>query len=468
MVKANFWRVVGTATLGVALLLCATACRQPPLPRLLLLITVDTLRADQLGAYGSRRGLTPELDALAAESVVFTAAYAPSALTLPSLSSLMTGRYPEELGILTNESSVPESAPTLASELGARGWRTGAVVGNFVLRRSAGLARGFDLFDDDFPQHEVVRKRPERIAEDATRVTLAMLDDCTIEADARCFIWVHYQDPHGPYDPPPGLRERFLEAERDAPGGKRQLEVGTDHSGIGAIPAYQYMKGHRDVAFYRAGYLAEIAYLDAEVGRLIRALRDRGLFDEALIVFTADHGESLGEGGVWFAHGEHLTDDQVRVPLLVRRPGAGAQRREDVVSLLDVFPTLLALLEAVPVDPDGVGRDLFAVDAAEQASRPYLATLGGSRTVRYGIIGDGYKFVISDREGVWDARLHPLGREDVDLSPAAPQVAASMRQQLRAVRSRMERGAPETRQALSDADRDRLRALGYLEKPEAP
>ena len=134
--------------------------------------------------------------------------------------------------------------------------------------------------------------------------------------------------------------------------------------------------------------------------------------------------------------------------------------------MVDVFPTLLALLEGVPVDPDGVGRDLFAVDAAEQASRPYLATLGGSRTVRYGIIGDGYKFVMSDRDGVWAGRLHALGREDVDLSPAAPHIAASMRQRLRAVRSRMERGAPETPQALSDADRDKLRALGYLEPAE--
>ena len=462
--EANFSRVVGAATPGVALLLCLIACS--PSPRLLLLISVDTLRADQLGAYGSRRGLTPELDAFAAESVVFSAAYAPAALTLPSISSLLTGRYPEELGILTNESSVPESAPTLASELSARGWRTGAVVGNFVLRRSAGLARGFDLFDDDFPQNEVVRKWPERIAEDATRVILAMLDDCTVEADARCFLWVHYQDPHGPYDPPPELRARFLDAERAAPGGDRRLPVGTDHSGIGAIPAYQYLKGHRDVAFYRAGYLAEIAYLDAEIGRLMRALRDRGLFDEALIVFAADHGESLGEAGVWFAHGEHLTDDQVRVPLLVHLPGTPAQRREDVVSLVDVFPTLLALLGEAPVDPDGVGRDLFAEAAAEQASRPYLATLGGSRTVRYGIIGDGFKFVMSDREGVWDGRLHRLGREDVDLGLAAPQVAASMRQQLRAARARMKRGAPEAPQALSDADRDRLGALGYVEEQE--
>jgi arylsulfatase A-like enzyme len=204
--------------------------------------------------------------------------------------------------------------------------------------------------------------------------------------------------------------------------------------------------------------------LDAEVGRLIRALRDRGLIDRALIVFAADHGESLGEGGVWFAHGEHLTDDQVHVPLLVRLPGGGAQRREDVVSLVDVFPTLLTLLEAIPTDSDAAGRDLFAVDAAEQASRPYLATLGGSKTVRYGIIGDGYKFVMSDRDGVWAGRLHPLGRDDVDLSPAAPHVAASMRKRLRTLRSRMERGAPETPQVLSDADRDKLRALGYLEQ----
>src|SRR5258705_11130146 len=153
------------------------ACGAPPL-QLLLVVTVDTLRADALGAYGSGLGLSPHLDALAAESVVFDAAYAAAPLTLPSLATLFTGRWPEERGVSSNEAALPQGVPTLASELRERGWRTGAVVSNFVLNGSAGLAQGFDRYDDRLPRREAVRHWPERSARDATDAALAMLDGC--------------------------------------------------------------------------------------------------------------------------------------------------------------------------------------------------------------------------------------------------------------------------------------------------
>ena len=204
-------------------------CGGPAPPRLLLLLTVDTLRADHLGAYGSELGLTPNLDALARESLVFTAAYAASAFTLPSMGALLTGHYPESLGLWSNESLVPDTAPTLAEELRRRGWRTGAVVSNFVLRRSSGLDRGFDLFDDEFPDWETTRGVPERTASDTTDAALATLGACA-EAASRCFLWVHYQDPHGPYTPPAGWRKRQLPAERERAGGRRLLSVRRDTS----------------------------------------------------------------------------------------------------------------------------------------------------------------------------------------------------------------------------------------------
>jgi arylsulfatase len=337
--------VLARALLAIAL---AAGCRDAAgPPHHLVLITVDTLRADRLEAYGGALGLTPHLDALARQSEVFFRAYAPSSFTLPSVSAIMTGRYPQELGIWKNESGVPASASTLASELRGRGWRTGAVVSSFVLRKRSGMAAGFDLFDDVLPQREAVRKWPERIAGDTTAAALGVLEDCTAGADTRCFLWVHYQDPHGPYAPPGDRRRRFLEAEREAPDGRRLLPV-RGGAPLGTIPPYQFLEGRRDVAFYRAGYDAEVQYMDEEVGRLLDAFAERGLAKRTAVVFAADHGEALGEGDYWFAHGEFLTDSLVRVPLLIRDPRRSPRRREDLVSLVDLYPTLLALVAGAP------------------------------------------------------------------------------------------------------------------------
>jgi len=150
----------------------ASGCGRSDAPDLLLLISVDTLRSDHLGANGSQLGATPHLDQLAAESLVFTAAYAPASHTLPSLSALMTGRYPEEVGIVSNDSTLAASVPTLASALRGAGWRTRAVVSNWVLRRSSGLASGFDVYDDTLHQREASRPMPERVAGDTTTAAL--------------------------------------------------------------------------------------------------------------------------------------------------------------------------------------------------------------------------------------------------------------------------------------------------------
>ena len=302
-----------------ALLLLLAGCGGGPEgPPLALLITVDTLRADRLAAYGSERDLTPRLDALARKSQVFTSAYAPSAITLPSISALLTGRYPLGLGIVSNENVLAPDVPTLATELSARGWDTRAVVGNFVLRRATGLGVGFDAYDDTLPQQERVRKLPERIGRDTTDAALRQIDACT-GPDRHCFLWVHYQDPHGPYTAPGPMRQQLIDDERRAPDGRRELPVRSDNSGVGGIPAYQYLDGQREVAFYRAGYDAEVAYLDQQVGRLLLGLRNRGLDERALIVFCSDHGEALGERDYWFAHGEYVDDSLVHVPLLIRR-----------------------------------------------------------------------------------------------------------------------------------------------------
>jgi choline-sulfatase len=447
------------------MLLVAAGCGGAAAPRLQLHVTTDTLRADELGAYGSERGLTPHLDALAEQSVVFHAAYAPASFTLPSVAALLTGRYPEELGIRSNESALPRGAGSLAAALAERGWRTSAVVGNFVLRRSSGVAQGFQHFDDAFPRREAgLRGMPERRAADTTDAALALLDGCA--PGARCFVWAHYQDPHGPYAPPLGWRERVLGQEAQAPDAKRELPIGHDQWGEGSIPAYQALQGRRDLAFYRAGYRGEIAYTDAEIGRLLEGLSARGLDGVAVLVFAADHGESLGEQGVWFSHGTRLDDAQVRVPLMIRAPGLEPERRDDVVSLVDLRPTLLALLAGAPADAERPGRDLLARGAGRERGRAYVANLGVGGTTRYALLEDGFKFVATEREGLFDGRLERLGHADVDLAAAAPQVASRLRGRLAHLRARTA-GVPETRQQLGEDDRAELRALGYLaEEPD--
>jgi arylsulfatase A-like enzyme len=452
---------------ALALVLAAAACGRGERPRLVLLLTVDTLRADRLSAYGGALGLTPNLDALLAESQLFRLAYAPASYTLPSTAALLTGRHPEELGVLANVSRVDtERFATLASVLRLHGWRTGAVVSNWVLRRGTGVEAGFELFDDALPQREANRDVAERVAPHTTDAALAALDRL-LAYGGPAFLWVHYQDPHGPYLPPPGYRERYLEAERALPDGRRRLPErgGTADPGgpldpRGSIPTYQYVPGQHEVAFYRAGYDAEVAYLDEHVGRLLAGLAERGLRDDALLVFAADHGESLGRKDYFFAHGERLTDGLVRVPLALRVPGLPPRQRSDPAALLDLFPTLLGRL-GIEVPPGYPGRDLFAPGAEEAEPEIYLATLRGGPHARFGLVADGFKYVAITGGDEQGEVLYRLGDQDQDLAAAEPARLAELRERLRRLRAGIEPPARELRQELGAEERARLRALGY-------
>jgi arylsulfatase len=434
-----------------------------PAPPLLLLITVDTLRADRLGAYGSDRGLTPRIDALAAESQVFLAAYAPVPFTLPSITALMTGIHPAALGVRSNESTLPADVPTLARALRDHGYTTAAVLGSWVLRDASGLASGFDHYDDAFAAREQIRGIPERIASQTSDAALAMLDRLT--AAPRRFVWVHYQDPHGPYTPPGDHRDRHLDRERGTPDGGHRLPPGPDHTGFGSIPDYQQIGEHREVAFYRAGYDGEISYLDEEIGRLLDGIAERGLLDGAWIVLTADHGESLGENDQWFAHGQRLSAPQLRVPLIVRIPGLPAQQRRDVASLLDVLPTLLARMDPTIDRGDAAGRDLLATGASRSSSRIHLTTLAATPELRQGWIDGDHKLTLA-REG--DGVVLRLARREDDRvvrSPEASAIARRMLGELRAANERLAQARAEVPQAISEQDAARLRALGYAPAP---
>ena len=449
-----------------ALLALALGCAEATPPRGLVLVTVDTLRADALGAWGATGGLTPQLDGLAQESLVFTAAYAPAPFTYPSIAAILTGRHPGALGIQTNLSRIPPDVPTLASELRAHGFRTGAAVSSYVLRGKALLASHFDVYDDTLDASPPPGGVLERAAAGTTDAALAALDRLLAAPDgapARFFLWVHYQDPHGPYTPPPELAQRARALEPDA----GRLEVLASNHGGPGIPAYQVLGDEREVAAYRAAYRGEVAYLDNEVGRLREGLASRGLADHALLAFTADHGEALGEHDVWFAHGHDLTDELLRVPLLLHGPGIEPGRRDEVVSLQDLFPTLLRRLLGPEAAAGLPGRDLLADGAAQRESVPYFDTLAYGATRRTGLLADDYKLILTWRDGVWRSRLYRRGHEDVDLSASAPQVAAALRERLGAVQRDALAGArAELRQEISADERARLEALGYAEDAE--
>ncbi|MDP3937077.1 MAG: sulfatase-like hydrolase/transferase, partial [Deltaproteobacteria bacterium] len=247
-------------------MLSLTGCGERPAPRPnVILITVDTLRADRLGCYGNSLGLTPSIDALARRSARFAAAYASAPSTFPSVVSLLTGNHPESSGAVNNYGFLPPDVPTIAGHLRGMGWRTAAVVSNYVLSERAGLGAGFDRYDATFPQTEAVWKNPERIAAETRSAALALVDSFD-RGSSPLFLWVHFQDPHGPYVPPDDLADRYLEAERAAPDGQVLLPLSNNVRGLGGIPTYQVVAGRRHAAEYRAAYDGEVRYADAEIG----------------------------------------------------------------------------------------------------------------------------------------------------------------------------------------------------------
>jgi arylsulfatase len=422
-----------------------------------ILITCDTLRADRLGFYGFPGATSPNLDALASESIVYDSAWSTAPLTGPALSALLTGRLPVELGLADNRNVLSGAATTLAERLSASGIATAAVVSNWTLRRrpelaDAGVQQGFAHFDDRMETPEASRPDlKERTASDTTDAALSWLDE-GLETGAhggRFFLWVHYQDPHGPYTPPPDCLAPF------DPLGEEALAPGADHRGLGQLPAYQVVDEERRPAAYRARYEAEIRYFDRELGRLVDGLRARGLLGRVHVFFTADHGESLGEHGYYFSHGQHLHQELVRVPLLVRPPGGAASpgRVRAPASHLDLFPTVLG---AFGLDPGAV-RGLDLLGPALPAERVVPQYLRGA----WSATGPRHRLLVErDAARLFDLASDP--REEHDLAAAEPALVRSLAEAHRSFVRRIEPAQLEPARAVLDEAAEReLDALGY-------
>jgi len=321
------------------------------------------LRADALSSYGFGLRTSPSIDALGAHGVLFERAIAASASTAPSHTSIFTGRDVRGHSVgYSNGQTRLEHASTLAESFHEAGWDTAAFVGNIVLQRRLGLDRGFDVYDDELADAEGPRQRIfERHAQATTERALAWLAD---RGGAPFFLWVHYQDPHGPYAAPEPYRGRYRGALAP-PMAEPTLRALDDESGLGGIPFYQLLPGLVHASEYRERYAEEIRYADHWIGTLLDRVTAR--VPDAVVLVTADHGESFGENGRYFVHGFTTTPENAHVPLVLRAPGLPeGVRRTAIVHHVDIAPTLLELA-GLPV-PDGLpGAALGPVLRGERA-----------------------------------------------------------------------------------------------------
>ncbi|RMF75207.1 MAG: hypothetical protein D6738_04330 [Acidobacteria bacterium] len=343
------------------------ACRGPERPPVIL-ITIDTLRADAVGAWGGLGLPTPALDAIAAEGALFERAYAPIPRTTQGIATLLTGLHPLHHGADGLGMELPSRIETLAERFAAAGWSTAAFVSNVNLRPGLGYEQGFALYAN--PE---VRWRGNSAAS-ITSEALSWLD--ARDDGGPPFLWVHYLDPHWPYTPPPEWEERADPGFRAPYRIDERQAAGELTKGRIIFEADRVMDA-RMIEHVRRLYVAEVAATDAAIGRLVDGLRERGLWERAIVVVTSDHGEALGEHRYWFAHGEYLYDDTCRVPLVIRAPGRvpAGRRIAGAASLEDVAPTLLSLAGLEPTAATD-GLDLSSLlrspGEAEIAAREML------------------------------------------------------------------------------------------------
>jgi len=321
-------------------------------PDSLVLVTIDTLRMDHLGIHGGPTP-TPHLDALARDGVVLMSAVTPTPSTAPAHASLFTGLHPWRHGVLDNAVRLDTAEPTLAEILGGPKRATAAFVASYILHPRFGLGRGFAQYRFEASEPYTWRGRErERFWSRGNQVTDRALRWLEAEGERPFLLWVHYFDPHAPYQPPAAFEQPTEEAV--APASTR-------------LPAH--LPDARSLAELIRGYRGEIAYTDAQVGRLLDGLEALNLRDRTAVLVTSDHGEGLGDHGL-LEHGENLFSELVRVPVILRSRGLPAGRRlHGAAQLEDLMPTLLALLgEPIPLDLDG--RNLLPWLRGEVAESP--------------------------------------------------------------------------------------------------
>ena len=450
--------VLGALSLTVATLACSPAPPSLLAGENVILVVVDTLRADHLGCYGYERTTSPFIDSLASRAVLFEDVTSASSHTVPSVISLWSAVYPHRHGNQyfphTNSfraprkrvrPHVPDSLRLLSEYLGSAGYRTAAVVTNPWMQPRYGFARGFD----DYRFLHNARWTDHQGAARVNEVARGLLEEW---GDAPFFLYLHYMDVHGPYEPPGAYREQFT-------GGSR----GSDVYRNGPLPDAKPL----DVGFTRALYDGGIRGFDDELRALVSHLAARGILESTLLVFAADHGEEFHEHG-GMGHGWTLYEEVTRTPLFFVHPalGAAGRRVSGPVSTVDILPTLLELVGAdVPSGLDGISLAPWILDPSldrRPPLRPLLSELGTQLAIRRG----NHKLIQArDQTGAEAFDLH------LDRGEQRPLGDVSWRSRLEQEMERLIRPdagedlAPKEAIAEKEerAFQERLRALGYVE-----
>ena len=462
------WREDRNAWMHAAVLCAAgvtalAGCSGRPDRPDILLVTIDTLRADHCSAYGYGRPTTPRLEALAREGVQFETVYAPMATTAPAHATLFTGLLPLWHGLVKNGQVLGDGHRMLAGALRAAGYRTGAIVSSFALDRRFGLHVGFESYDDRFSgrgqtmpaaswEGQMVDAPFDRRADETRGRAVewlrahGYLERSRPRGQPPFFLWVHFFDPHNPYDPPAAHGEKF------PPFGPDRLD--------------------REIAAYDG----EIHFTDAQLGALLDALAAVGALDRTLTVVTADHGEGLMQHG-HMEHGLQIYEEAVRVPLVVRWPAglAGPRRVPGPVQLADVAPTLAELAGLSWPQPPGQGCSLVGALHGKMQPDPwrevflqrrrYDERLVAGKVVKgqkYALRAGRWKYIEGREEGtfeLYDLVADPGERRN--LLPSAPPEAAALPVRL----AGWVKGAPGLPPAapVDEEAARRLRSLGYAQ-----
>jgi arylsulfatase A-like enzyme len=440
------------AWLGMLLALgCGSASRRGDV----LLISVDTLRADHLGIYGYRRGTSPRLDAFFADAAIFERAYSAAAYTSASSVSLLSGRLPQDHGVRLFDQLLPPGT-ALLPDLLPDDYQTAAFVSNKVLSdKGMGMAHRFDHYDDD-AQLDAQSFRLERGAAATTDSVLSWLRGA--DPGRPLFLWVHYMDPHSPYRAPEPWLGSLHHAQpwRSPP---RPIPVYAQHEGSTV----------RDPLYFVDRYDEEIRYADAEIGRLLDGYAKLRPLDRTLVVFTADHGETLLERRRSFVHALRVFEEVVHVPLMLRGPGVVPGRYDGPVSGIDVAPTLLAFagaerppglagfdLRRTPLPPPG--RSVF-VEAVNSTGAQWRAAIQGHRKWVVRVRGPDGEI---QRQHIYDLAADPGERAPLPWSDARDP-AGGLIERIQADPDPAGLPAHPTRGGLRDQNVDYLKALGYVE-----
>jgi arylsulfatase A-like enzyme len=432
-----------------------------------LLITIDTLRADHLGTYGYKRQTSPRIDALAREGAVFEQMYTYWPKTRGSFVAMLTGRRASQTGYSKTHPLLLGLNPTLASVLRAAGYTTAATVDNPNVAKALGYAQGFDSYRETWEEAGLATEtaRAAAITEDGVRALAAA------RPEQPFLLWLHYVNPHTPYTPPAPFDSAFL--DDDAKAGKPVPVVPGFHGGI---PKALAVAGRDRLGYYVAQYDGEIAAVDQEVGKVLDALGRSAVKDQTIVILTSDHGESLGEHGYFFDHGENVFDPSLRIPLVIAGPGVTAGHRSPVfASTLDLVPTVLDAVK-VSYPPDLAGESLWP--AAQGRSRPDRARLQAQNDRNLIAVWDRrFKVVATPEEGertryaLYDRTLDP--GETRDIAVRQPEDFKEQKSQLELFRGAVDREWVRTRrlvegqsgeEKLSEEACANLKALNYLQQ----